>query len=207
MRNVRRERGEGGKERKTYPAHNPRAAAAFGHQVAGAAPALAVAVVPAPVFHHVEPVAGAGAVAEGVLGVDGDVLVLAVQGVRDEGAAVLEQGLADLAARAGQVVERVQVERRRDRHCDTGVSCQPFSPSRPPLQFLSPRLTTCQHHYHSHHYGSGGDGSSRSSSSSSGFGLTGKLVLGGLSAEKQIWFVRMTMPTDNIREPRSLGSG
>lgn len=117
----------------TYAAHDPCTTSTFGHHVAGAAPALP-GMVTTTIF-HVEPVAGAGAVAECVLGVDGDVLVLAVQGVGYEGVVVLQQTPTKLVTGAGQIVEGVEVERRGDRHDDTGELVSVLLPFRTP--FLS----------------------------------------------------------------------
>jgi hypothetical protein len=93
----------------TYPAYNAPTTLAVTHHVAGAS-----AHSPA---RELTPQAGAQ------LGGDVVVFIAAVQRVSDELAAVLEQIGAELAARARQIVERVQVELAGKLADDTAPFC------------------------------------------------------------------------------------
>ena len=70
-------------EGSAYPTHNSSTASTFCHHIPGALPALAIVVTAGvPQFFHVEPVASPGTVSKGIIGVELDVLELAVEGVR-----------------------------------------------------------------------------------------------------------------------------
>lgn len=105
--------------RAPYPTHDGPATAALGDHVAGALAGLGV-LGSAGVL-HVPEVGRAGAKLHRRLGVDGDVLVGAVQRRDEEHLAVLQHVGADLATGARQAVERVEVDPGGDGHDDAGL--------------------------------------------------------------------------------------
>lgn len=91
---------------KTHPANHLATPSALADQVSGAVtgfPVVAAAVL------HVEPVASACSVAKRLGGINGDTLIAAAEGGREEDAAVLDEAIVDLSAGTGEGVECVLI--------------------------------------------------------------------------------------------------
>ena len=101
----------------TYTADDLPAAAALAYEIAGAMSRLAIE---APAILHVIPVPRARPVAQGLVPVHGDMLVGAAEGRCDERTAVLEEGIVDQEAGAGEGVEGIQVDGGYDFVNDAG---------------------------------------------------------------------------------------
>jgi hypothetical protein len=102
---------------KTYTADDLPATAALADEIAGAMSRLAIE---APATLHVIPVPRACPVTQGLVPVHGDILIGAAQSRCDERIAVLEEGIVDQEAGAGEGVEGIQVDGGDDFVNDAG---------------------------------------------------------------------------------------
>lgn len=107
-------------KRATYSADHGVAPSALANHVTRAVARLAVV---ASAILHVKPIARAGAVAERLLGVDGEAIVQAAQSGVEEHGAVLNEAVVDAARGAGQRIEGVEVDGGGDGNDDAAVDC------------------------------------------------------------------------------------
>jgi hypothetical protein len=100
----------------TYPTYHIAASATLADHIPSAVARFSVV---ATAIFHVEPVASASAVAKGFGTIDRDVLILAMEGRVDEGAAILDEAMMDKTAGTRKCVEGVEIDGSNNGFNDT----------------------------------------------------------------------------------------